>query len=129
MCLYICWFKENKLKIERTNYKDKFLNNELFQWESRNTVSMDSDEGKKLLNSNIIHLFVRKMDNDNGITLPFTYFGTGVFNNPRESNVISINKKTNKEEINRTILFDIILDNKVSEEYYLDFEIPEEEAK
>ncbi len=54
------------------------------------------------------------MDEQDGITLPFTYFGTGAFTNARKT-------KNNQCD---TLTFDIVLDNEVSEEYYLDFEIP-----
>lgn len=56
------------------------------------------------------------MDDEDGIVLPFTYFGTGKFTNCRES--------TN--ENTPTLLFDIVLDNEVPEEYRFDFQVPEE---
>ena len=76
--------------------------------------------GQKLLKSNNVYLFVRKMDDEDNIILPFTYFGKGRFENVRESTVI--NQKSNK--INKTFLFDIKLDNIVPDEYHIDFEIP-----
>lgn len=62
------------------------------------------------------------MDKEDNIILQFTYFGTGKLTNVRESQVID--KKT--KEINKTLLFDILLDNEVPEEYFIDFEIPTE---
>ena len=106
--------KKDSSKEERLNYKDKFLSSKVFQWESENNTTLENSIGKKLLNTKIVHLFVRKMDEQDGITLPFTYFGTGTFTNVRET-------KNNQFD---TLTFDIILDNEVSEEYYLDFEIP-----
>lgn len=106
--------KKDSSKEERLNYKDKFISSKVFQWESENNTTLENSIGKKLLNTNIVHLFVRKMDEQDGITLPFTYFGTGKFTNIRET-------KNNQFD---TLTFDIILDNEVSEEYYLDFEIP-----
>ena len=70
-----------------------------------------------------VHVFVRKMDEEDGITSPFTYFGTGVFTNPRKSKVKTIEK--GKEKYVDTLLFDIELDNEVPEEYHFEFEIPE----
>ena len=64
------------------------------------------------------------MDDEDGITLPFTYFGTGRFENGRESFVEVLNKDGSKSNV-PTLLFDIILDTEVSKEYYFDFEIPE----
>ena len=65
-------------------------------------------------------MFVRKMDEEDNIVLPFTYFGTGKFTNMRESQVID---KSNGNAY-KTLLFDILLDNEVPEEYFIDFEIP-----
>lgn len=62
------------------------------------------------------------MDKEDNIILPFTYFGTRKLTNVRESQVID--KKT--KEINKTLLFDILLDNEVPEKYFIDFEIPTE---
>lgn len=106
--------KKDSSKEERLNYKDKFLSSKVFQWESENNTTLENSIGKKLLNTKVVHLFVRKMDEQDGITLPFTYFGTGTFTNVRVT-------KNNQFD---TLTFDIILDNEVSEEYYIDFEIP-----
>jgi superfamily II DNA or RNA helicase len=115
--------KKDKDKQERTNYKDKFLSSKVFQWESENYTTKTSAIGQRLINTKVVHLFVRKMDEEDGITLPFTYFGTGKFTNMRDSNVEVLNDDGTKE-LSPTLLFDIILDNKVDEEYYFDFEIP-----
>lgn len=97
-------------------YKDKFLSPSVFQWESVNNTTKSNKEGEKLLLTKTVHLFIRKMDDEDGIVLPFTYFGTGKFTNCRES--------TNDNT--PTLLFDIVLDNEVPEEYHFDFQIPEE---
>ena len=97
-------------------YKDKFISPNVFQRESVNNTTLTNKEGQKLLNTKVVHLFVRKMDDEDGIVLPFTYFGTGKFTNCRES--------TN--ENTPTLLFDIVLDNEVPEEYRFDFQVPEE---
>lgn len=118
--------KKDKSKQERTNYKDKFLSAKVFQWESENNTTWDNPVGKKLINTKIIHLFVRKMDDEDGITLPFTYFGTAKFENGRESFIEVLNKDGSKSNV-PTLLFDIILDTEVPKEYYFDFEIPEDD--
>ena len=115
--------KKDKSKQERTNYKDKFLSSKIFQWESENNTTWDNSIGIKIRNTKVIHLFIRKMDDEDGITLPFTYFGTGKFRNGRESFVKVLNKDGSTSNV-ATLLFDIILDNEVSKEYYFDFEIP-----
>lgn len=111
--------KKDKAKKERTDYKDKFISPDIFQWESENNTTRDNNMGLKLLKSNNVYLFVRKMDDEDNIILPFTYFGKGKFENVRDSKVID--QKTN--DIYKTLLFDIKLDNSVPEEYHIDFEI------
>ena len=96
-------------------YKDKFLSPSIFQWESVNNTTKTNAEGQKLLATEVVHLFVRKMDDEDGIVLPFTYFGTGKFTNCRES----------KNGDSPTLMFDIVLDNAVPEEYRYDFQVPE----
>lgn len=105
---------------ERLKYKDKFIDSSTFQWESETNTTLDNSTGKKILNTKVVHLFVRKIKEEDGITLPFTYFGTGKFSNIRESYTEENGIKS------KTLLTDIILDNKVPKEYYLDFEIPED---
>ena len=102
----------------KLNYKDKFISSNIFQWESKNNTTRTNAEGRKLLNTKKVHLFVRKMEKEDGITLPFTYFGTGTFHNLRNSYV--------EENGNKfpTLLFDIQLDHEVPKEYSLDFNIP-----
>jgi len=108
-----------KDEVGKLNYKDKFISSTVFQWESKNNTTVNNAEGKKLLNTKKVYLFVRKIEKEDGITLPFTYFGTGKFTNLRESFTEEKGQKY------PTILFDIKLDNEVSKDYYLDFEIPE----
>ena len=105
--------KKDSSKEERLNYKDKFLSSRVFQWESENNTKVDNSVGKKIINTKLVHLFVRKVDEQDGVTLPFTYFGTGKFANMRVT----------KNNLYDTLTLDIVLDNEVSEEYYLDFEI------
>ena len=107
--------KKDASKEEKLNYKDKFISPKIFQWESENNTTLENNIGKKLVKTKVVHLFIRKMDNQDGITLPFTYFGTGTFTNMRKT----------KNNTYDTLTFDIVLDNEVSKDYYLDFEIPE----
>lgn len=109
-----------KDEIGKLNYKDKFLGPSEFQWESKNNVTVSNKEGQKLIATKRVFLFVRKMKNEDGVTLPYTFFGTGRLTNMRESYTEEEGKKL------PTLLFDIILDHRVPEEYYLDFEIPDE---
>ena len=114
--------KKDKAKQERTNYKDKFISSKVFQWESENNTTESNSMGLKLQNTKKVYLFVRKMDEEDNIVLPFTYFGTGRFTNMRNSHVVD--QKTNA--IYKTLLFDIELDKEVPDEYHIDFEIPQD---
>ena len=100
----------------RLNYKDKFINNKIFQWESIANVS--ESEKEHLRNSKKVHLFIRKMESEDTVTLPYTYFGLGTFTNERDSYTEEDGKK------HPTLLYDIVLDDEVPEDYYIDFEIP-----
>jgi superfamily II DNA or RNA helicase len=100
----------------RLNYKDKFINNKIFQWESIANVS--ESEKEHLRNSKKVHLFIRKMESEDTVTLPYTYFGLGTFTNERGSYTEEDGKK------HPTLLYDIVLDDEVPKDYYIDFEIP-----
>lgn len=101
----------------KLNYRDKFINDKIFQWESMADIS--ENEKQNLRTSKKVHLFIRKMKSEDTVTLPYTYFGLGTFTNERESFTEENGKK------HPTLLYDIVLDNAVPEDYHLDFEIPE----
>lgn len=115
--------KKDKTKEIRKNYKDKFISPDILQWESENNTTRENSIGKKLLSCKKVYIFVRKMDSEDNINLPFTYFGTGTFSNIRDSFVTD--KETNVRY--KTLLFDVILDNKVPKDYHLEFNIPKRE--
>ena len=75
-------------------------------------------EKEHLRNSKKVHLFIRKMENEDTVTLPYTYFGLGTFTNERDSYTEEDGRR------HSTLLYDIVLDDKVPEEYHIDFEIP-----
>ena len=96
--------------MEHLNYKDMFLEPSLFQWECKANIS---DRDLNLLNeSKYAHLFIRKVESENGITLPFTYVGRGHLDNPR---------KTQNKENKRTFIFDIHMDNELPDYLQYDF--------
>ena len=109
-----------KDEVGKLNYKDKFIGPSEFQWESKNNVTVANKEGQKLLATKRVFLFVRKMKTEDGVTLPYTFFGTGRLTNMRESYTEEDGKKL------PTLLFDIVLDHRVPEDYFLDFEIPDD---
>ena len=94
---------------ERLNYKDKFITSKLFQWETMNNVS--EKEYQALKNSSFAYLFVRKVSEENGIVLPFTYIGKGKLTNPR------------RQEDNKTYLFDIEMEEELPDYLQYDYQI------
>lgn len=94
------------------NYKDKFLSDKLFQWESETNATPSNATGHKIIKTKIAHLFIRKKDSEDNITLPYIYIGTGKFTNIRPS--------TN---VKKTLLVDIKLDHEIPEELHHDFQI------
>ena len=94
---------------EHLNYKDKFLDNETFQWES--VANIKADEERRQRDSKQALVFVRKVESENSITLPFTYVGTGQLHNPRKN-----------ATTNGSILYDIHMDSPLPDDLMEDFE-------
>ena len=94
---------------EHLNYKDKFLSADVFQWES--VANINANEEAKQASSKQAFIFVRKVKEENGITLPYTFVGIGHLNNPRKN-----------ENSNGSILYDIHLDTPIPNDLYQDFE-------
>ena len=69
-------------------------------------------ELNKLKTSKYTHLFIRKVESENGITLPFTYVGIGHLDNPRQSQ---------NEERKRTFIFDIHMEEELPDYLQYDF--------
>ena len=93
---------------EHLNYNDKFLEPALFQWESMANLPQRDEE--RLINSKCAYLFIRKVADEHGMTLPFTYVGKGTMANPRP---LPKNK--------RTVLFDIHMENELPDYLQYDF--------
>ena len=100
---------------ERLNYKDKFIEPSMFQWESMANVS-ESDLCK-LNNSKEALLFIRKVSDENGIVMPFTYVGKGHLTNPRKQVAFDESKGKNVT----TYLFDIPMENELPDYLQYDF--------
>lgn len=90
------------------NYKDKFLDNQTFQWESIANIK----EKEEILQKNCkqAFVFVRKVKSENGIVLPFTFVGTGQLQNPRKD-----------ATTNGSILYDIHMDTPLPDDLMEDF--------
>ena len=100
--------KKDRPEDDPLNYKDKFLSSDVFQWESIAHISKDEEERQKQAKQ--VFVFVRKVKSENGITLPFTYVGTGCLRNPRKG-------VTN----NGSILYDIHMNQELPEYLMDDF--------
>lgn len=85
----------------------------MFQWESMH--DLPASDYEKLTHSKFAYLFIRKVDTENGIVLPFTYVGTGTLDNPR---------KTDCD--NATYLFDIQMENELPEYLQYDYGLTKE---
>lgn len=78
--LYIDLHKEENIK-ESINYKDKFIDQEYFQWQTQNSTSSDSERGKNIIYNKSrgvkLHIFVRKYKEVDGVTQQYIYIGKG----------------------------------------------------
>lgn len=99
--------KKDLDEADRLNYKDKFLQPDVFQWESMTNLPIA--HLNKLVGSRFAYLFIRKVNAENGLVLPFTYVGKGKLTNPRETGN------------NRTYLFDIHMENALPDYLQYDF--------
>ncbi len=96
---------------EDLRYADGYIDPDTFQWETVANVS--EQELNSLKNSTQIHIFVRKVDNEDGIQLPFTYIGTG------KMEYIDGSKKPNGAH-----LFRIPMSVTAPEDIFFDFRLP-----
>lgn len=101
--------KKDDSVLEHLNYKDKFLDKETFQWESIANISTKDEQMQK--NCKEAYIFVRKVKSENGITLPYTFVGTGRLQNPRKN-----------ATTNGSILYDIQLNNPLPDDLMEDFQ-------
>lgn len=64
---------------DHLHYKDYFIDQSHFHWQSQNQTSHQSERGKDYIyhkeRGKHIHLFVRKFNEMHGMTLPFMYLG------------------------------------------------------
>ena len=97
---------------ESINYKDKFISPGVFQWQTPNSTSQSSELGKDIIFSYKrginLHLFVRKFEEVEGVTQPFTYLGKVV-------------PFSDSAEGDKPITIHFALENRVPDEIYLDF--------
>ena len=96
---------------EDLKYADGYIDADTFQWESVANVS--ERQLNELKNSKCIHIFVRKVDNEDGIQLPFTYIGSG------KMEYIEGSRKANGAH-----LFRVPMRETAPEDIYFDFKLP-----
>lgn len=109
--VYVTIIKSSSTK-EELKYVDGYLDKRTFQWES--VANISNKELTALKNSDIVYVFVRKVDNEDGIQLPFTYIGHGVME------YIEGSRKSNGAHV-----FRIPMSNEAPEDMYFDFKLPE----
>lgn len=78
--MFIDLHKEEDIK-ESINYKDKFIDERYFQWQTPNNTSQNTDRGQNIVDNKrrgiALHLFVRKYKVIDGQSEPYIYIGTG----------------------------------------------------
>ena len=107
---YVTIHKASSTK-EELKYVDGYIDRFTFQWET--VANIKEKELSSLKNSSEMRLFVRKVDSEDGIQLPFTYVGSG------KMNYIEGSKKANGAH-----LFNISLEKEAPEDIYYDFKLP-----
>ena len=107
---YVTVIKGSSTK-EALQYADGYIDADTFQWETVANVS--NKELYNLKNSKQIQIFVRKVDNEDGIQLPFTYIGSG------KMEYIEGSKKANGAH-----LFRIPMKATAPEDIFFDFKLP-----
>lgn len=100
---------------ERLAYKDKFLSANIFQWECENNISTRDLQALRMCKN--VHLFIRKVDEEHGVRLPFIYVGEGKFSNERKQE--KVDATTGNKNI--TYLYDIPMSEELPEYLQYDF--------
>lgn len=107
--LFIDLHKDEDIK-ESINYKDEFINNRIFQWQTPNNTAQSSERGKNIIynaDRNVnLHLFVRKYEEIDRVVQPYVYIGKG---------------NTIEFEGERPITVKLELEHKMPERLYVEF--------
>ena len=107
--LYVDLHKDEDIK-ESINYKDEFISRDIFQWQTPNNTSQDSERGKNIIHNkerNInLHIFIRKYKKIDGKVQPYVYIGKA---------------DTIEFEGEKPITVKMKLQNRVPERLYIEF--------
>ena len=109
--IYVTIVKDNSVA-EDLRYVDGYLDQNTFQWETVAHISDKELAGLKA--SKKAFVFVRKVNNEDGIQLPFTYIGSG-----------KMEYIENSRKPNGAHLFRIPMKNTAPEDIYFDFKLPQ----
>lgn len=78
--LFVDLHKDEDIK-ESIKYQDKFISRKIFQWQTPNSTSQESDRGKNIIFNKErkinLHLFIRKFKKIDGEVQPYIYTGKG----------------------------------------------------
>ena len=108
--IYVTIVKGKSVK-EELKYEDGYLDPDTFRWETEAHIS--DERLNELKNSKEAHFFVRKVNNEDGIQLPFTYIGAG------KLEYIENSKKANGAHLFRSPMYQT-----APEDLYFDFKLP-----
>ena len=80
--------------VQGSEYEDKFLRADIFEWRSQNRHTRQSKPGQQMHNhassETPVHLFVRKVNKIQGKAAPFVYCGEVDFVDGERGNPITI---------------------------------------
>ncbi len=96
--------------LENLLYADGYIDKDTFQWET--VANIKDNELNSLKNAKYMELFVRKVSNEDGIQLPFTYIGKG-----------TMEYVENSKKANGAHLFRVDMENEAPEDIYFDFKL------
>ncbi len=108
--VFVTVIKETALK-EGLRYADGYIDGRTFQWET--VANITESELDKLKHSGKMQVFIRKVREEDGIVLPFTYMGTG-----------SMEYMENSRKDNGAHLFRVTMENEAPDDLYFDFKLP-----
>ena len=108
--IYVNVIKEGDIN-EKLRYADGYIDPNTFQWETVANVS--EKELNDLKNSKMAYVFVRKVENEDGITLPLTYIGSG-----------KMEYNEGSQKPNGAHLFRIKMEATAPEDIFFDFKLP-----
>ncbi len=108
--IYVTINKSDHTKAD-LKYVDGYIDQDTFCWET--VAHIRDDELNNLKRSKGAHVFVRKVSNEDGIQLPFTYIGFG-----------HMEYIENSMKSNGAHLFRIPMEKTAPEDLYFDFRLP-----